>query len=232
MTLRVTRESPNRVDLLVGDAGQFEIPRDEEPFHVYDDIEQPEQYDDYAYEVQVTQEAVLIRRKDETIFSLEVQAFSPLYQEFSTVRATPLLFGLGERNQKGFRFREGIYTLYSKDVPQIVEDGQAPGKNVYSSQPAYLMKEQSGSFHVCFYKTSSPMDVLNADGRLTFKTIGGNIHVKLFLGQDPDSAVRLYHQYLGNFTLAPFWAFGYQASHWGYESGDRLLEVIQDHLDH
>ena len=56
------------------------------------------------------------------------------------------------------------------------------------------MREKTGNFHLLFYKTSSPMDVINLNDKLKFKTIGGNIHIKLFIGDNnPDTAIKLYH---------------------------------------
>ena len=47
----------------------------------------------------------------------------------------------------------------ARDEPKLMEDGRRPGKHVYSSQPVYLMRENSKNYHVFFYKTSSPIDV-------------------------------------------------------------------------
>lgn len=83
------------------------------------------------------------------------------------------------------------------------------------------MKEKSGHFHIFFFKTASPMDVIYESNSLTFKTvikiyleiymkISGIMHFKYFFGNhNPDSAVKLYHDYLGKFALHPFWASGY-----------------------
>jgi hypothetical protein len=89
---------------------------------------------------------------------------------------------MGERNQKGFRFREGIYTLMARDEPKMMENGKPPGKHCYSSQPVYLMREASGHNHVFFYKTASPMDFQYQDDSMKFITIGGVVHLKFFLG--------------------------------------------------
>jgi hypothetical protein len=70
----------------------------------------------------------------------------------------------------------------ARDVPKLMEDGKRPGKHVYSSQPVYLMKEKSANYHMFFYKTASPIDVEYVDDQITWTTIGGVIHVKLFLG--------------------------------------------------
>ena len=82
----------------------------------------------------------------------------------------------------------------ARDEPKIMEDGKHPGKHVYSSQPVYLMREKSGFNHLFFYKTASPLDFEYRDSEMKFITIGGVVHVKLFLGdKNPDTAVKLYH---------------------------------------
>ena len=53
------------------------------------------------------------------------------------------------------------------------------------------MKESSKNYHVFFYKSASPMDVIYENNQLKFITIGGVMHWKIFLGStNPDSAVR------------------------------------------
>lgn len=66
--------------------------------------------------------------------------------------------------------KEGIYTLFAKDKPEILENGQG-GRHVYSSHPMYLVKEESGNFHIVFFKNSDPMDVIISKNRITFKTV-------------------------------------------------------------
>lgn len=81
---------------------------------------------------------------------------------------------------------------------------------MYSSQPVYLMKEQSGYYHVLLYKTASPVDVQYFGETLKFITVGGIVHLKIFLGDtDPRTAIKRYHCYLGGgWALHPFWVHG------------------------
>jgi len=41
-----------------------------------------------------------------------------------------------------------------------VETGKESGHNIYGSHPIYLVKEQSGKYHVVFMLNSCPMDVI------------------------------------------------------------------------
>lgn len=70
--------------------------------------------------------------------------------------------------------------------------------------------EESGKFNIMFYKSSSPMDVEYYDDKMKFITIGGIIHIKLFLGDEyPRNVIAQYHKYLGGWMLPPFWSFGF-----------------------
>ena len=75
----------------------------------------------------------------------------------------------------------------------------------------HLMKEKSGNFHVLFLKNSAAMDVeVTSDQKLIYRIIGGVFHFKLFLGdKNPETAIEMYHKYLGGYTTPPFWSMGY-----------------------
>ncbi len=99
------------------------------------------------------------------------------------------------------------------------------GRGVYSSHPMYLIRENSGNFHVVMFKTSVAMDINKAGNTLSARTvnlnflneikiffwklkIGGIIRVKMFLGdKNPETAIKLYHKYLGGYIVPPFWYF-------------------------
>ena len=65
----------------------------------------------------------------------------------------------------------------------------------------YLVKEHSGKYHIVLFESSLPMDIIIGDNldnpSITYKTIGGIFHFKIFLGDEyPETAVKLYHEYL------------------------------------
>lgn len=73
----------------------------------------------------------------------------------------------------------------ARDEPKLIEDGLRPGKHVYSSQPVLLSRELSGQHNLLLYKSASPMDVIYKDGLMKLITIGGIVHLKLFLCNGP-----------------------------------------------
>lgn len=89
------------------------------------------------------------------------------------------------------------------------------------------MREKSGKYHVFFFKNASPMDVIFSEDTLNFKFIGGIIHLKLFLGDyDPETAIKLYHTYLGGWALHPFWSMGYHHSRWPIKTSNKLKTIV------
>lgn len=53
-----------------------------------------------------------------------------------------------------------------------VENGKSPGHNIYGSHPIYLMREElSKKYHVVFFLSSLPMDIIVGDKKLTYKTV-------------------------------------------------------------
>jgi alpha-glucosidase/lysosomal alpha-glucosidase len=55
------------------------------------------------------------------------------------------------------------------------------------------------------------MDVDYHGDKMKFITIGGVVHLKFFLGdKEPETAVKLYHEYLGGgWAVPPFWSTGF-----------------------
>ncbi|EGR33142.1 hypothetical protein IMG5_060920 [Ichthyophthirius multifiliis] len=178
-----------------------------------------------------------IKRKDtsETIFNSQQSfVFSDKYLEFTTVLPSQNLFGIGERNNPNLKIKEGIYTLFARDDVGIIEDGQQPPKNVYSSHPMYLVREKSGNFNLVFFKNSSPIDIKVEKNQIQFRAVGGILHFKIFMCEkNAEQCIQQYHNYLGGgHILPPFWAFGFHQSRWGYSTSDKLIQVIKQYRRH
>jgi len=160
--------------------------------------------------------------------------FSDYYLQISTALPTTNIYGLGERVYKFNLGPNGTYSLLTKDSPDP-EDG-TPGNNNYGYHPVYLSREKSNKFfHMNLLRSSSPMDVqIQAGKTLTYKVMGGIFDFHYFLGDSSSSqnqaeiVVKQYHQYLGGWTLQPFWAFGYHQCRYGYKSVQELEEVLRN----
>lgn len=52
------------------------------------------------------------------------------------------IFGLGEKANHDFFYKDGVYSLWTKDIPNPIEDGKLPGKNMYGVHPFYMYQGQ------------------------------------------------------------------------------------------
>jgi len=53
------------------------------------------------------------------------------------------IFGLGERANLDFFYKDGVYSLWSKDIPTPIETGKFPASNMYSTHPYFMYKHKS-----------------------------------------------------------------------------------------
>ena len=86
--------------------------------------------------------------------------FTDKYIETQNRIHTDFIMGFGERNYKTKLDVGDIYTTWSRDEPNEIEDGWPPGKNIYGYHPMYLTKEASGKFNIGFMRISTAFDVL------------------------------------------------------------------------
>jgi alpha-glucosidase (family GH31 glycosyl hydrolase) len=153
------------------------------------------------------------------------------YVELSTDLPSENLFGLGERTTN-FKLKSGIYTLYNKDLYGELEDGSGVGKNRYGSHPMYLMRERSGNYHVSYLRNSYPLDVEvdHLSSKLTYKISGGVLDFTFFIGdKNPETSIKMYHKYLGGYSMPPFWSLGFHQSRWGYLSVNMIEDVLDNY---
>ncbi len=70
-----------------------------------------------------------------------------------------MLFGLAERNAP-FRLPMGEYTLWSRDRPWVIDNGDFPAKQTYGSFPIYMLRDmKKKNFHISYLLNSNAMDV-------------------------------------------------------------------------
>lgn len=68
------------------------------------------------------------------------------------------IFGLGERANPNFFFKDGVYSMWAKDIPTPVENGKAPGNNMYGTHPFYMYKFASGAWTGVFHNLPQAQD--------------------------------------------------------------------------
>ena len=151
--------------------------------------------------------------------------FTEKYLSFETEIPTHQVYGLGERFSFFDLEPNNIFTIYNKDIPADIMLNSVELNNTYGYHPMYLSREKSSNFFLVFLRSSSPMDVHfkhdynNNIYSLNFKIVGGILDLNFFFGdQNPENVISLYHQFIGGFSIPPFWAFGYHQCRWGYNN--------------
>lgn len=152
------------------------------------------------------------------------------YQNQDIIMTTTLnysfyVYGIGER-VTNFPLNPGIYTLFARDAAGPYDNGQAPGKNMYSSQPMFLGLDSTGNAHGGFLLNSNAMDVSITSTSVTFRTIGGIIDYFAFVGNKPEDVVKQYQTLVGFPVLTPYWGLGYHQCRWGYKGLSDLQNVV------
>jgi alpha-glucosidase (family GH31 glycosyl hydrolase) len=240
LTLEIFLMSKTEIQFIFRDLFEqsFEMPKEEPfPFHKYEknlnDIFHSNNVD-YEYELSILENpfsfSVLRKNTSEVIFStvgMDI-VFKRNYAEISTIITSENLFGLGERTMN-FKVPSGTYTMYNKDIYGELEDGKGTGKQRYGSHPMYLMREKSANYHINYLRNSLPMNVIvdHENSMLTYKVAGGVLDFTIFLGdKNPETAIKMYHKFLGGYSMHPFWSFGFHQSRWGYKNLEMVEEVL------
>jgi alpha-glucosidase (family GH31 glycosyl hydrolase) len=164
--------------------------------------------------------------------------FADYYLSLDTqVNTNKFLYGFGER-VTDFFIVEGIYTTWSRDIPDPIDDGEWPGKNVYGTHPVYFTRSKTGK------KLHWGMMNLNANGQDTSIKYTGDLGAQIshyisgqgifdmyfFLDHpNPESAVKGYHQLIGYSLLPPFYSLGWNQCRYGYRSTSELQEVYDNY---
>ena len=150
------------------------------------------------------------------------------YLELTTTIPSKYMFGFGERSFK-FKMETGIYSLYNRDQFGVIENLKG-GNNLYGSHPMYLTREESGNYHVVYLRNSLPMDIILDTEALTlkYKILGGIFDFHFFVGdKNPETSIRLYHQFLNGYSIPAFWSMGFHQCRWGYKSLGELKDVME-----
>ena len=180
--LEVRSDAKDILDIRIKDRDKmrYELPKNLTGMKdLYRDVEDPADItlgEETSYEVTVKEEpfSITVTRKDtqEDIFNTEGHEFiyTDNYLQLVTKLCSPNIFGMGERNTKSLRLKEGEYTLYGRDDPSLIETNRK-GNNVYGSHPMILQREKSSNYHVLFLKNSAAMDVAVDKSTFTYKIV-------------------------------------------------------------
>jgi len=141
------------------------------------------------------------------------------------------IMGLAERTVDNLFLPDGVYSLWSRDIPNPVEQGTLPGANLYGVHPFYMGKASDGSWFGVYTNLASAQDWWlkndKAAGAVNITTIaaGGLGDVWIMTGKDPNEVTMKYHEIVGKPVLTPIWALGWNQCKWGYKNVTELRAV-------
>ncbi|XP_073444186.1 lysosomal alpha-glucosidase [Dendrobates tinctorius] len=182
------------------------------------------------YDVQITADpfSIVVKRKSNgqelVNTALAPLLFADQFLQISTSLPSQYVYGLGEHlTAINLNTDWSRLTFWNRDI--------APEKeaNLYGSHPFYLALEKDGSAHGVFLLNSNAMDVLLQPApALTWRTIGGILDFYMFLGPEPKSVIRQYHEVIGLPFMPPLWGLGFHICRWGYSTSNMTREVVRN----
>lgn len=252
----ITFQSDNELRVLIRDSekSRWEIP-EAEPFpHQKTKKNNYEFNEKSSYRVVIEKSPfsfeIIRKATEEKIFSTKSLNFiySDRYIEFSSPLPSQNIFGIGERAYKLKLKIPGLYNIWNRDLAGVIDDGESGAKNTYGLFPLYLMKEKKGAFHLVYFRNSNGMDIFlnktvfaGLNGKfheketITYKTVGGVIDLKFFIGNHgnkknyPEEVIKMFHDFIGGYTLQPFWSFGFHQCRYGYKNLSMINRTLSNY---
>lgn len=126
--------------------------------------------------------------------------FSKKFLQMTTRLPSVFLYGLGEHNHEFLRhdLNWKKYGFFNRDnAPRFGEN-----TNLYGYHPFYLCLEPGGVSHGVVFFTSHAMNIeLQPGPALTFRAIGGQLEIHIFMGPSPDEVIQQYLGLVGEFSI-------------------------------
>lgn len=156
-----------------------------------------------------------------------------------TLKTSPGIMGLFERVSSDLFLPDGVYSLWSRDIPDPVETGKPPGNNLYGTHPFYMAQASDNTWFGVFTNLAAAQDWWiksdnsgdnNEVSAITYAA-GGVGDLYFMLDKGPNEVTKLYHTIIGNPVLIPQWALGWNQCRWGYNDTDALKAVVKGYSD-
>uniref|UniRef100_A0ABM0M7Q3 Maltase n=1 Tax=Saccoglossus kowalevskii TaxID=10224 RepID=A0ABM0M7Q3_SACKO len=160
-----------------------------------------------------------------TLWNTSVGGFtySDQFLSLSTRLPSNYIYGFGEHEHQSFHHDLNWLTwgMFSRDQPPAYLG------NLYGVHPFYMSLEEDHNAHGVFLLNSNAMDItVQPLPALTYRTIGGVLDFWMFLGPTVGDVVSQYTEAIGRPYMPPYWSLGFQLSRYGYNSLDRVKEVV------
>lgn len=188
--------------------------------------------DDFYYEVHDF--------NDPTKIYYTTQNKSFVYSEYykkttANIDSTGNIFGLGERVGEFF-LDQGVYTLWNRDEPSPVEDGERPGKNIYGTHPIYFTQMTSKTkFFGVFDHNAGAQDYIIKKAKkgydITHIKTSGVTDQFIITNAPIQRVISNYYKIVGKPVMVPEWALGWHQCRYGYNNTQQVREVVQGYLE-
>ena len=140
--------------------------------------------------------------------------------------------GILEQTSTSLFLKDGVYSLWARDIPNPEQTTKAPGANMYGTHPFIMAKATDRTWFGQFINLAAAQDwwITNAatTGDVKINTIGagGVADIYFFVGANPDELTKAYHTIIGTPVVTPQWALGWHQCKWGYSTTKALEDVV------
>lgn len=137
-----------------------------------------------------------------------------------------IVYGLGEQI-RGINKRGWTYTSWNLDNPHHHEDTHS----LYGAHN-FLIVDGNDLFGVFFdYPGKLTFDIgYSKKSEMHIHADRNDMYVYIITGEDKNDIVKQFRSAIGQSYLAPFWAFGYGQSRWGYVTEDDVAKVKAEYV--
>ena len=135
------------------------------------------------------------------------------------------VMGLAESVSSELFLKDGIYSLWSHDIPSPVQQAKLPAANLYGSHPFLMAKATDDSWFGLYTNLAAAQDWWISNNKddgivsVTTYATGGVGDLYFLFGKDPNEVTKMYHSAIvGHPVLIPQWMLGWNQCRYGYQS--------------
>jgi len=115
--------------------------------------------------------------------------------------------------------------MFTRDVAPIDE------WNFYGQHPFIMCVNDDHVFAIYMHNSNAQEFVLSPKPAMTWRSVGGIIDMTFMYAKTPEEMVALYTKTIGRPFLPPRWSLGFQLSRWGYDTLEKMDQVVEEMFD-
>ncbi|KAI8142903.1 alpha glucosidase [Fennellomyces sp. T-0311] len=154
--------------------------------------------------------------------------FEDQYLELTTaVPDDANIYGVGETTAPFKRDNiQNVTTIFARDA------GTPFYENIYGSHP-YYNEIRNGKAHGALLLNAHGMDVFFAEGRITYKVIGGVLEYYFFVPKDgkPNAVLEAYTDLVGKPFMPALWMLGWHHCRYGFRNMEHVHWTIDGYKE-